>query len=58
MSSILVKNIGALVTGELKNPLRNADSFYVEDGIIRAIGNGLSRRGLKILPDDLPLARL
>ncbi|MBI2985221.1 MAG: hypothetical protein HYY45_00485 [Deltaproteobacteria bacterium] len=58
MSSILVKNIGALVTGDLKNPLRSADSIYVEDGIIRVIGNGLSRRALKILPDDLPLACL
>jgi len=42
MSSVLIKNIGVLVTGDLKNPLRNADSIYVEDGIVRAIGNGLS----------------
>jgi len=44
MSSILIKNIGALVTGDLKSPLRRADSIYVEDGIIRVIGNGLSHR--------------
>ncbi|MBI4490512.1 MAG: Enamidase, partial [Deltaproteobacteria bacterium] len=44
MSSILIKNIGTLVTGDLKNPLRTADSIYVEDGIIRVIGNGLSHR--------------
>jgi enamidase len=42
MSSVLIKNIGALATGELKSPLRRADSIYIEDGIIRAIGNGLS----------------
>jgi enamidase len=44
MPPILVKNIGALVTGDLKNPLRHADSIYVEDGIIRVIGNGLSHK--------------
>ena len=44
MPSILIKNIGVLVTGDLKSPLRNADSVYVEDGIMRAIGNGMSQR--------------
>ncbi len=44
MSSVLVKNIGALVTGDLNNPLRAADSIYVENGIIRAIGNGLNQK--------------
>ncbi|MBI2351762.1 MAG: amidohydrolase family protein [Deltaproteobacteria bacterium] len=44
MPSVLIKNIGALVTGDLKKPLRNADSIYVEDGIIRVIGNGLNHR--------------
>ena len=44
MSSVLIKNIGALVTGDLKSPLRRADSIYVEDGIVRVIGNGLNHR--------------
>jgi len=44
MSSLLIKNIGTLVTGDLKNPLRRADSIYVEDGIVRAIGNGIGER--------------
>ncbi|MBI2359693.1 MAG: amidohydrolase family protein [Deltaproteobacteria bacterium] len=44
MPSVLIKNIGVLVTGNLKNPLRNADSIYIEDGIIRATGNGLNQR--------------
>jgi enamidase len=44
MSSLLIKNIGALVTGNVKNPLRRADSIYVEDGIIRAVGNQLGER--------------
>lgn len=44
MSSLLIKNIGTLVTGDLKNPLRKADSMYIEDGIMREIGNGVRRK--------------
>lgn len=49
MSSILIKNIGTLVTGDLKNRLRKADSIYVEDGTIRQIGNGISRKADKVI---------
>jgi enamidase len=45
MPSVLIKNIGALVTGDLRNPTRNADSIYIEDGLIRVIGNGLNHQG-------------
>ena len=41
MSSVLIKNIGVLVTGDLARPLRQADSLYIEGGIIKAIGTGL-----------------
>ena len=44
MSSLLIKNIGTLVTGNLEHPLRAADSIYIDNGIIQAIGSGLSRR--------------
>ena len=44
MPSVLIKNIGALVTGDLKNPLRNADSIYVEDGIVRAMPSSIPTR--------------
>ncbi len=44
MPSVLIKNIGALVTGDLKRPLRKAGSVYVEDGIVREIGNGVSHQ--------------
>jgi enamidase len=44
MSSIVIKNIGTLVTGKLEDPLRNADSIYIEDGLVRAIGNGLKHK--------------
>ncbi len=43
MASILIKNIGTLVTGKLESPLRRADSIFIEDGLVKAIGNGLSQ---------------
>jgi len=43
MSSILIKNIGTLVTGKLERPLRQADSILIKDGVVQAIGNGLSQ---------------
>jgi enamidase len=54
----LIKNIGALVTGDLDNPVRQADSIYIADGLIREIGNGLPHpaevvidaRGLTAIP--------
>ena len=41
MGSILIKNIGALVTGKLENPLREADSIFIKNGVVEAIANGL-----------------
>ncbi len=41
MASILIKNIGTLVTGKLESPLRQADSIFIKDGFIAAIGSGL-----------------
>ncbi len=49
MASLLVKNIGALVTGDLKNPLRYADSIFVENGIIRKIGNGIDLKADRVI---------
>jgi len=43
MASLLVKNIGILVTGKLESPLREADSIFVRDGVIQAIGKGFSQ---------------
>ncbi len=44
-NSQLIKNIGTSMTGDLKNPLRQADSIYIAEGLIREIGHGLARRG-------------
>lgn len=38
MPSVLIRNIGALVSGDLSQPLLEADSLYIEDGVIREIG--------------------
>jgi enamidase len=42
MSSILIKNIGTFVTGKLESPLRQANSIFIKDGIVEAIGNNLN----------------
>lgn len=42
MASTLIKNIGTLVTGILDDPVREADSILVEDGVFKEIGNGLT----------------
>jgi enamidase len=44
MSSLLIKNIGALVTGDIANPRRDADSIFIEDGLIRAVGEKIDKR--------------
>ena len=42
MASLLVKNIGTLVTGKLESPLRQADSIFIRDGVVQAIGKNLN----------------
>src|SRR5919202_1141704 len=57
MSSTLIYNLGAIVTGDLAHPLSEADSVYVEDGLIREVGSDRSEadtivdaRGLTLTP--------
>jgi enamidase len=38
MSSVLVQNIGCLVSGDIDNPILDADSIYIENGVFRQIG--------------------
>ena len=35
----MIKNIGALVSGDISNPLLNADTLIIEGGLIQSIGN-------------------
>jgi enamidase len=38
MARLLIKNIGTLVSGDIFNPILNADALLVEGGVIQAIG--------------------
>ena len=49
MSSILIKNIGTLVTGKLESPLRAADSIFVDGTVVKEIGNGLNRKADRVI---------
>jgi enamidase len=40
MSSLLIHAIGTLLSGDMDSPVLDADSLYVEDGLIREIGGG------------------
>jgi enamidase len=42
MGSVLIRNIGAIVSGDLASPLIDADAVYVEDGVIREVGTSRS----------------
>ena len=44
MGTTLIRNIGTLVTGIIDDPLRDADSILVADGVFREIGKGLGAR--------------
>ncbi len=57
MGSVLIKNIGQIVTGDLRSPRQPASSIYIEDGVIRAVGGGpasadtvVDARGLTAIP--------
>jgi enamidase len=52
MPSILIKNIGTLATGDLKNPLRSANSIFIDDGVVKEIGNGISRNAHRVIDAD------
>jgi len=49
MASLLIQNIGALVTGDIDKPLASADSIYIEDGVIRAVGKNLAQRADRVI---------
>jgi enamidase len=49
MSSILIKNIGTLVTGDLTRPLRSADSIFIDGGVVKAIGRNLNSKADRVI---------
>ena len=57
MGSVLIKNIGQIATGDLRNPRHSGTSIYMEDDVIRAVGGGpasadmvVDARGLTAIP--------
>ncbi|HYY88785.1 MAG TPA: Enamidase, partial [Chloroflexota bacterium] len=53
--SVLIRNVGALVTGDLAQPLADADSLYVEDGQVREVGTDRSSADTVIDANGLTL---
>lgn len=49
MSSLLIKNIGTLVTGDLARPLRSADSIFIDDGVVKEIGRNLNSKADRVI---------
>src|SRR5215468_7562326 len=52
MPSILIKNIGTLATGDLRNPLRSANSIFIDNGVVKEIENGISRKADQVIDAD------
>ena len=46
MSQVLLKNIGTLVSGNIKNPILKATAILIKDGIIKEVGD-LGNMGVK-----------
>src|SRR5512139_3552579 len=40
MAKLMIKNIGTVVSGNVSNPLLNADAVVIEGGLIQAVGRG------------------
>ena len=38
MSSVLLKNIGTIVSGDILNPLLEGDAIFVQEGKIQKVG--------------------
>ena len=49
MARLLIKNIGRMVSGDIKSPVIDADSVLVEDGKITKIGKGLQDSAEKVI---------
>lgn len=49
MAKLLIKNIGKMVSGDIKNPFIDADAILVEDGKIAKIGKGSDVNAEKVV---------
>lgn len=48
MSEIVLRNIGQIVSGDLKNPLIDGDTILVRDGLIAYVGKS---SGVEVSPN-------
>jgi enamidase len=53
MAKLMIKNIGTLVSGNISNPILNADTLIIDGGLIQAVGkeNTLGTRGVDQVMD-------
>ncbi len=51
MGKMLIRNIGTLVSGDVSDPILDADSILISDGKIEAVGTDLSAEGVDIIVD-------
>jgi len=51
MGKMLIRNIGTLVSGNVSDPILDADSILIADGKIKAVGTDLSAEGVDIIID-------
>jgi len=51
MSSLAIKNIGTLVSGDMVRGILDADSILCQDGIITRISHGLDVSGAEVVVD-------
>ena len=47
MSSIVIKNIGTILSGDIDNPILKGDTIVVTDGKIAAIGGAEAADGIE-----------
>ena len=38
MSSVLLKNIGTMVSGKIESPILSADALWIDEGRIKKVG--------------------
>lgn len=48
MGSVLIRNIGCLVSGDINSPLIEAESLFVQDGLIKEVGTERTKADLVI----------
>jgi len=56
MNSVLIGNIGCMISGRIETPIIKADSIYIDGGFIKEIGTGRREADLVVDANGLTLA--